>query len=179
MSKHVVAFTGEFKIERVRAGTCTQTIRPIGSRPKERGDELLLHGWEGRPYFTKWSWRIPGVVVSGVEKIAIDTFNGIYFYNTGRWETWNNLEVVNLALRDGFTRDDDHSPGEVMRDWFGGTYGPMLEKKFQIITWSGARIIIDNMKREGVFNPVPEEIEALKAQGNWDPSWIRNMADKT
>jgi hypothetical protein len=43
----------------VKSGECTQTIRLHNpDRPKKLGDKLILHTWEGRPYFSKWDWRM-------------------------------------------------------------------------------------------------------------------------
>ena len=156
-----MAFTAEFKILGVRAGTCTQTIRPIGARPKERGDMLLLHGWTDRPYRSPWSWRIPEIMVTNVMRIKMDFWKGVYFYTLGRWENWDSFEVNQLASRDGFTAGAWRHPGLAMKDWFFHTYGELSMKDFHVIEWSGQKIIIDNMKKNGTFNPTPDEQKAL------------------
>lgn len=43
------------KIEGVRNGTIRQTIRT--GRRFAVGDHVSFHGWLGRPYFSKWSFR--------------------------------------------------------------------------------------------------------------------------
>jgi hypothetical protein len=54
--KHIKAFTYKDKIPDVKAGRCCQTIRPKGKRPVAEGDQILFHGWAGRPYRTPWDW---------------------------------------------------------------------------------------------------------------------------
>lgn len=60
----VKAVTYPPKIEAVKDGRCRQTIREVRRTDHHgryvipsRGDALMLHGWEGRPYRSKWSWR--------------------------------------------------------------------------------------------------------------------------
>lgn len=56
MKKHVMAITHKPKIEPVKDGKCVQTIRK--GRRFSVGDSILIHGWEGRPYHSKWNWRL-------------------------------------------------------------------------------------------------------------------------
>ena len=70
MARHVMAVTYEPKVRRVLDGTCTQTIRKQREKPFAIGDLMLLHGWEGRPYWSRWSWR-KLVVISEVTDIKI------------------------------------------------------------------------------------------------------------
>ena len=56
MRKHVKALTYKPKIEAVKDGRCTQTIRQ--GHNISVGDEILFHGWEGRSYRSKWSGRL-------------------------------------------------------------------------------------------------------------------------
>lgn len=59
MAKHVMALTYAPKIEAVKRGECCQTIRRYNpERPKHPGDKLTLHTWAGRPYRSKWDWRL-------------------------------------------------------------------------------------------------------------------------
>lgn len=61
MTTHTLAITYKPKEEAVRNGICRQTIRPVSESPRAKprriGDGLLLHGWAGTPYYSKWSWR--------------------------------------------------------------------------------------------------------------------------
>lgn len=67
--KHVMAITYQPKIEAVRKGKCTQTIRMTDKFTV--GDSILLHGWVGKPYRSKWSW-IKRVTISRVINAYID-----------------------------------------------------------------------------------------------------------
>ena len=43
----------------MKSGECTQTIRLHNpDRPKKVGDKLILHTWAGKPYRSKWDWRL-------------------------------------------------------------------------------------------------------------------------
>jgi hypothetical protein len=69
MRKFVMAITYKPKIEAVRNGKCTQTIRMTDKF--KVGDSILLHGWSGKPYRSKWSWR-KRVTISRVINALID-----------------------------------------------------------------------------------------------------------
>ena len=81
MRKHVMSITYQPKIEPVKDGRCTQTIRK-GRRVAE-GDEILFHGWSGRPYRSKWDWRKRVTVCQAID---------IEISNRGIISTVNNLE---------------------------------------------------------------------------------------
>ena len=55
MTKYWLPLTYKPKIEPVLSGKCTQTIRP-GDKYKV-GDQTAFHGWEGKPYRSRWSFR--------------------------------------------------------------------------------------------------------------------------
>ena len=58
MTVHTMGFTYAPKEPAVRDGICRHTFRKENDkRPKKAGDELLMHGWTGRPYRSPWSWR--------------------------------------------------------------------------------------------------------------------------
>ena len=63
MTTHILSMTYQPKIEGVRNGTIRQTIRLYNEkRPFKVGDKLLIHGWAGKPYRSKWSWRMEATV---------------------------------------------------------------------------------------------------------------------
>lgn len=127
--KHIKAFTYEPKIEAVRNGTCRQTIRPLGKRPAESGDIILFHGWEGRPYRSRWSWRLD-VHTNYVETVLISP-KGISFINTifggNTFREWKQLDA--LAKYDGI------ESGKEMGKLFNKMYDLRGGKEFQIIRW--------------------------------------------
>jgi len=57
------------KIAGVLDGTIRQTIR-VG-RKFGPGDLVSFHGWSGRPYHSKWSFRVPYVVLKAAIPITI------------------------------------------------------------------------------------------------------------
>ena len=81
VSHHVKSFTYKPKIEGVKNGTITQTIRKIGKKPIREGDIISFHGWEGKPYRSKWSWRIKTRVTTLFE---IKFTKGSFFLSVGK-----------------------------------------------------------------------------------------------
>jgi hypothetical protein len=71
------ALTYEPKIQAVIDSRCTQTIRPKWD--KQVGDRIGFHGWEGRPYRSKWSWRAGPWEIIDIDNITVDE-NGIRFF---------------------------------------------------------------------------------------------------
>ena len=132
------------KIEAVKAGTCTQTIRVIGEAgPKCVGDLISLHGWKGRPYHSSWSWRMPYHPITCVrditilEKGIVATFHGDETpledgtYCTCKLWLWEELDW--LASLDGIVPPT----GEALRDVLISKNGkiPLGGIEAQIIRW--------------------------------------------
>jgi len=143
MARHVKSFTYEPKIKAVRSGECTQTIRPLGSRPIRAGDTITFHGWDERPYWSKWSWRLMAIV-SGVEYIEI-TKIGIYTISKPKprskmpyyhFHPWDSRKCNDLAKKD-FIKP---STGLALGKLFNSMHNlPDADKKplpFQVIKWS-------------------------------------------
>lgn len=136
MAKHVMAMTYEPKIKAVLDGRCRQTIRQ-GEKVKT-GDEILFHGWEGKPYRSKWDWR-KRVVVTDVTPIAIyntDLLNGVHFPRTNPVSVfhWNHDRINRLARRDFI----EPPTGEALRDVLFklNNIKPSDEsERYQIIKW--------------------------------------------
>ena len=128
MRKHVMSLTYPPKIEPVKDGRCTQTIRK--GRKVSVGDEILFHGWAGRPYRSKWDWR-KRVVVIDVYNITIDsemiTFTGDDFSYP-----WTVSMAYTMAREDFI----DPPTGEALRDVLFGLNGaPDGPEEYQIIRW--------------------------------------------
>jgi hypothetical protein len=78
MSTHIMALTYAPKIEAVKVGKCCQTIRRYNSdRPKRPGDKLIIHTWAGRPYRSKWDWRLETTISRILHLYFPDIQNGI------------------------------------------------------------------------------------------------------
>ena len=68
MRKWNLSLTYEPKIQPVIDGTCTQTIRTVGKAGRKSvGDLISFHGWQGRPYRSSWSWRMPYTPMCGAD----------------------------------------------------------------------------------------------------------------
>jgi hypothetical protein len=128
---HVKAMTYAPKIPGVRDGTIRQTIR-AGSKVSV-GDTILFHGWKGRPYATKWSWRM---------RVTVRETILIYTYITGFqipspdgkwnvWHRWSSNAGNRLAKLDGVL--DGKTLGELLSS-MDGLYND-VGTKMQVIRW--------------------------------------------
>ncbi len=98
MRKHVIPLTYAPKIQPVLSGRCTQTIR--AGRKFKVGDLVSFHGWEGRPYHSKWSFRTPYWTVLSPAPIIIFQ-DGIEtdppFPDFIEEYKWNELDLIAAA----------------------------------------------------------------------------------
>ena len=112
MTTHILGFTYKPKIVGVRDGYIRQTIRTSNSkRPKKVGDDLLLHDWKDRPYFSDWSWRRREVITELIPiRISIRGFHYLSFADIPLpdyvWENvgfslWDCPNADRVAARDG------------------------------------------------------------------------------
>ena len=101
MTTHILSLTYAPKIPLVKSGECTQTIRLHNpDRPKKVGDKLILHTWAGKPYRTKWDWRLE----TGISETHLLDFKGCPFdrirpYLDGEYITFE--QGSELAFLDG------------------------------------------------------------------------------
>lgn len=124
---HVMSMTYAPKIEAVKSGECCQTIRK--GRRFAVGDEILIHGWSGRPYRSKWSWR-KRVVVKMAEIITVSV-DGVRFASPIVYK-WSNWRIDVTAALDYI----DPPTGEALRDVLFGLNGaPDKPQEYQIIRW--------------------------------------------
>jgi hypothetical protein len=127
--------TYEPKIEAVKVGTCTQTIRVIGKAgPKRVGDLISLHGYvNGRG--TPWTWRTPYMEIVVSDPIRV--FNeGIRFD-----ASWSNRTLIHpWNILGWIAREDGIVPptGEALRDVLISKNGkiPPDGIEAQIIRWN-------------------------------------------
>ena len=97
MTTHILSLTYAPKIPLVKSGEVTQTIRLHNpDRPKKVGDKLILHTWEGKPYRSKWDWRLETKIS---EVILLDWGRSIEDAQTSihNGEFWESYEPVSLA----------------------------------------------------------------------------------
>ena len=133
MTHHNLSFTYKPKIEGVKAGAIRQTIR-IGRRFKV-GDRLLLFGWEGKPYRSKWAWRKSETVQKaidikiypwGLELPIKEPVPHLFPF------IWNMATIQVLAILDGI---DPPSGWELGRVLCAFHKIPKLGVEAQIIRW--------------------------------------------
>ena len=131
-----MALTYEPKIVGVLSGDVVQTIR-VG-RKFAVGDVVSFHGWEGRPYHSKWSFRTPYVALVDVCDILMSDA-GIEFQKSGAVELgvlvpWSNLDE--LARCDGIVPPTGAALKAVLMS------GVKSKKSIeaQIIRWNGGEI---------------------------------------
>ncbi len=128
------------KIEGVRNGTIRQTIRT--GRRFAVGDHVSFHGWLGRPYFSKWSFRTEYFRLTQVWDIFIEK-GGIRWASPGgyildgedgEWDCawWSDLSA--LASLDGIRPPT----GDALRDVLVGLNGlkPGESVPAQVIRWA-------------------------------------------
>lgn len=143
MARHVKAFTYKPKINAVRSGECTQTVRPVGKKEIKELDTITYHGWGDRPYWSKWSWRLKvettnieyiGLCKSGIVIIPNPFIPRIapVLYIFCPWDT----EKCNIIAKKDFI---DPPTGKDMGELFNDMYELPDKTKgvinFQIITW--------------------------------------------
>jgi len=84
------------KIARVASGEIRQTIRP-GLKYRV-GDQVSFHGWEGRPYRSRWTGRTQYYELIRVIDITLRP-DGVQVYYVV-WP-WNDPIIDDLARLDG------------------------------------------------------------------------------
>ena len=117
------------KIPGVIDGTIRQTIR--AGRKFHVGDLVSFHGWEGRPYRSKWSFRTPYFALTTARAIRIVP-GGIVVPGLRREEycAWSALD--DLAARDGI----EPPTGEALREVLLGMHTiPDEGIEAQVVRW--------------------------------------------
>jgi len=97
MTTHILSLTYAPKIPLVKSGECCQTIRLQNpDKPKKVGDKLILHTWAGKPYRSKWDWRLDTEIS---ELILLDWGRSIEGTRTSihNGEFWESYEPVSSA----------------------------------------------------------------------------------
>ena len=122
---HVKAMTYAPKVAGVRDGTIRQTIR-IGSKVSV-GDTILFHGWKGRPYVTKWSWRMRVTVTKTISIRAYETG----FLMKGAYYSWRSCTADTLARLDGVPSGEELGKLLTEMHGLGNVQGTMM----QVIRW--------------------------------------------
>ena len=117
MRKYNLPLTYAPKIPKVLSGECTQTIR--AGRKFQVGDLVSFHGWEGKPYRSKWSFRTPYYELHTIWDIKVWR-KGIIFpeiilrhdYSPEMFREWDCLDW--LAVLDGIEPATGEELGKVL-----------------------------------------------------------------
>jgi len=100
VTTHVFGIAYKPKDVGVMTGYIRQTIRAPRVKPRRVGDDVLLHGWEGAPYHSKWSWRRDEVITElHPIKIMRDGFRYLGFKRN--MSLWTCPNADRLAHMDG------------------------------------------------------------------------------
>lgn len=133
MQKLVMAITYPPKIKPVKDGRCTQTIRK-GRRVSE-DDEILFHGWPGRPYRSTWDWRKRVTVTTVLPIIVYEegiVLNDKKDFVSGQVCHWGDNYCDYLATKDFIEPSTGYELYDVL---FGLNGAPDSPEEYQIIRW--------------------------------------------
>ena len=120
--------TYEPKIEPVKRGDCTQTIRT--GRKFKVGDLVRYFTWSGRPYWSKWIFLTGYMPIYLARDITLFPW-GFRIVNDFHWNYW---ETDQIARWDGIVPPT----GEALRDVLISKNGkiPAEGVEAQIIRWN-------------------------------------------
>jgi len=116
------------KIARVASGEIRQTIRP--GLKYTVGDWVAVHGWEGRPYRSRWTGRTPYFELKKVIDIVLFP-EGI----GNQWIClipWGDRAADELAQRDGIDPPTGQELGRVLMEMHDLPDDGM---DFQVLRW--------------------------------------------
>ena len=147
MTTHITAMTYPPKVEAIKNGDCRQTTRIYNEKnPFKVDDMILIHGWEGRPYWSKWSWRRPKEPITQVINMVAFEHSATFMQNpiTGKYLgteslstlslPWHDDVMDELARLDGIAPSTGHEYKSVL-EGFHGRFAQFAPVHFQIIRW--------------------------------------------
>jgi hypothetical protein len=155
MTTHIMSLTYAPKIEAVKAGHINQTIRLVRSSvEKKKGDKLILHTWEGKPYRSKWDWRLETRLThafkikkeNGIWYSSIEPENRILFNTIGPWCSQLDDSVDMLAYLDGIEPPTKDGLESTLLKLNGLKSLDGLE--FQVIRWDNSVLLRNKMTWE-------------------------------
>lgn len=147
MTTHITSMTYEPKIEPVKIGGCRQTTRIYNSKnPFKVNDFVLIHGWEGRPYWSKWNWRRPKEPITQVIHMAAMDHTASFMQNpmTGKYLGTESCRTMSLPWHDEVMNELSRLDGIVpatgeeyksVLEGFHGRFAQFAPVHFQIIRW--------------------------------------------
>ena len=147
MTTHIMAMTYKPKVEAVKNGVCRRTTRIYNEKnPFKVGDLVLIHGWAGRPYRSKWDWRRPTELITKVIDMIALEHSATFMQNpiTGKYIGTESVRTLSLPwhdeLMDELARLDGIVPAtgceyKSILEAFHGSFDRYSPVRFQIIEW--------------------------------------------
>ncbi len=109
MTTHILSMTYGPKIEAIKRGEIARTIRRYNpKKPKKVGDGLLIHTWAGKPYRSKWDWRLRTNIEDKTFLYFPDRWNAypqLLFDGGTDWVETDEIGLSNIALLDGIPQE--------------------------------------------------------------------------
>lgn len=155
MTTHIMSLTYAPKIEAVKSGQINQTIRLVRSDvDKKKGDKLILHTWEGKPYRSKWGWRFETRLnnvfrikkINGIWYSSIEPTNEILFNNIGPWCSQLDGFIDHLGLLDGIEPATKEGVESTLMKLNGLSSLEGLE--FEVIRWDCEQLYDDFIEHQ-------------------------------
>jgi hypothetical protein len=139
------------KIPKVLAGTCDSTIRELKGEPRKVGERFYIHGWQGAPRRSPWSWKM---LVEAYMVSRIDLHReGVRIYGyDGSCHLYEWYELNWLAAIEGFEPPN----GLTMLNFFEKHYSLRRWKSFEWIRFRKVKNRVQVRLDEG---PVQGEVE--------------------
>jgi len=147
MTTHITAMTYPPKIEAVKSGECRQTTRIYNEKnPFKVDDFILIHGWEGRPYHSRWDWRRPKEPITQVIDLIALEHTATFCQNpiTGKYIGTGSLKTLSLPwhddVMDELARLDGIVPATGLEyksvlEGFHGQFAKYIPIRFQVTRW--------------------------------------------
>jgi len=132
MSKRYITLKYEPKIKPVCDGEIRQTIRLNGRF--RAGDYVVLHGWEGKPNNSKWSWRSRWYKLNRVIRCEVHPSGILVEVSKGCFEVlvWESPEADELARLEGIIPATGVELGRVLNQYYDI---PETGMKGHILRW--------------------------------------------
>lgn len=130
VSDHITAITYEPKIKKVLDLDVRRTMRK--TRKFKSGQHVLIHGWSGRPYRSKWSWRMKVHLITvlnfHLSKECISIMDDDW--KVADMISWSSETANGMAFLDGV-----EGGGEGLKKSLKKLNGRNWQGSYQMIVW--------------------------------------------
>jgi len=151
MTTHILSMTYGPKIEAVKRGEVARTIRRYNpKKPKKVGDRLLIHTWAGKPYRSKWGWRMTTEVI---DKTILHfpmrwmAYPQLLFNGGTDYVETDEIGLANIALLDGIPQQSTPTLTaellcRTLRELNGLVELGLMGSTWEIIDWPRANQVV-------------------------------------